>query len=683
MKIKRLGIPNYHIYNASFNKSTSPLVGEIFGTQATGPIGYMPPGKITLLPRGCYAPMQQAGTVESEQVPPSAQLSRFNLAGLGEYERVVFSCLAWGEYSTYVLTGEMGSGKTTIANFVMDVLRLPRNNGCGQCAQCSGPILISIDFNKGFSASETPKITRIFKRLLYARLKAELRQHFQRDSLTDKFLEYIQRRENLNDFSVFDDFAQACEMPEWLDQTEETKANALFLYVYDHSEDLDEQLQLLMLLVAFVRSTTRPDRACFVLLLDNIDVVSPEAQFDLLLIVLNLQEFSRIKTLVPMRRSTFERFNNQAAYSFGIINHTGPRPIEIVKARIAHYLKVWQEDPAVRALEPQHGDALRRRLQYLASEADKKNSALDRIFWLSGASLRQSLFMFERVVNNSVIEFDKDPHNRDEVLRAVLHGDNPDEDISSSDRFTVNLFVDPSSEHFSLICLRILQFVYEFSEHPNYRNVRNLVATLAGINGDWNTKAVQRALNYLLHTKRPLLWVDGKSIYDTTAQMIDCNDRIYITEAGGSYLSKLAMDLQYFQEASVGLEWKIGDNLPESLSYTSLLERIALVRLCLRAVMKQDLEETIRFQKWLNARPDYPKVRLKLFSSRMLLSIGESVLNILASAQGHQGLEYQGELKTWLSMVIEGFNSELSITSQRNALLDKLRRRYVAVISAG
>jgi hypothetical protein len=624
MKVKRLGIPHFHTTNKKFNNATSPLVGEIFQTNSPGPIGYLTIGRFNPKPAGRYAPPPQKGTVENEQTPPPTQVKRFDMHLLSEYERVVFSCLVWGEYPTYVLTGEMGSGKTTTASYIMEMLKRPRNSVCEHCTQagrnnCTGPIIISIDFNEGFGSSNARNVMNVFKKLLYSRLKAELRQLLKKDSLVDTFLQFIQRRENINRYSVFDDFAQRCEESDWQDETEASKANSLFNYIANNSEDRDEQLRLLMLLARFLRSTIRPDHACFVLLLDNIDVVSPEAQFDLLLEILNLQQLSSIKSLVPMRRSTFERLNNQSAYSFGIINHSGPRAMDIVKSRINHYLTTWNEDPRVKALESQHSEALYRRLQYLAVEFTRKNSALEKVFWLSGASLRQALFMFERVVINSVIEYDKDPHYRDELLRAALHGDNPDQEISNTDRFIVNVFSDPSTQEFSLICIRILQFVAEFSDRPNYRTIRNLVATLSGINSLWTSKITQAAINHLLNIKRPLLWVDGKSYYNNPTQMLDCNDRLYLTEAGGHYLSRTSTDLEYFQEASVSIEWKRTANLPESHNYTSLVERFSLVRLCLKAVMNQDCEETIRFRKWVEDNQDYPEVDMQLFSNRMLL----------------------------------------------------------------
>jgi hypothetical protein len=678
MKVRRQGVPNFHGHNARFNNAAGAIVSDLFGTEKTGPIGYLTSDKFIPKLKGRHAPPPQQETVLAEQFAPTGQNLRFDLAQLGEYERVIFSCLAWGDYSVYVLTGEMGSGKTTTAGYVMGVLRRPRAKPCGHCQQCSGPILVSIDFNEGFSSPDATKVMRIFKKTLFSRLKAELRQLFKKDNLVDRFLAHIQAPENLNSFSIFDDFAQASEDPSWLNLTEAGKSNALFSYISEEAEDVDEELRMLMLLVSFVKLAIRPDSACFVLLLDNIDVVSPEAQFELLMVILSLQGRAGIKILIPMRRSTFERLNNQAAYSFGIINHSGPRPADIVRARIDHFLRIWNEDPRIAALSYPHSEALRRRLHYLLVELDKRSGVIEKIFWLSGASLRQSLFMFERVLINSVIPFDKDPNYRDEALRAVLHGDSPDQEMLTSDRFVVNLLVDPATGQFSLICLRVLQFVAEFSESRSYRTARNLIAILSAINKEWNVRAVQKAVNHLLHTKRPLLWVDGKASYGTPAQMIECNDTIYMTESGDGYLSRLVFDLEYIQEATASVEWKKLDNLPESVFYFSLIERLSLARRCLRIIMKQDMTEANRLKKWIENNVDRPEVTLRLISNRMLLSLGDSVCGILRSSQN---IDSKEELRNWLSMIIQGFNNEIALTGKENKDLDVLRRKMVQAIA--
>jgi hypothetical protein len=55
----------------------------------------------------------------------------------------------------------------------------------------------------------------------------------------------------------------------------------------------------------------------------------------------------------------------------------------------------------------------------------------------------------------------------------------------------------------------------------------------------------------------------------------------------------------------------------------------------------------------------------------------------LRAAQGNQKIGYLGEMKNWLSIVIDGFNNELQAIGKENQTLDILRRKYSKAISAG
>src|SRR5207253_1818913 len=78
-----------------------------------------------------------------------ADLSRFDLSDLGDYERQLFSRLTLGKYKTLVLRGEMGSGKSSAIDHVIEALRRPRAKTCGVCSICH-PIIIKLNFNAGY-----------------------------------------------------------------------------------------------------------------------------------------------------------------------------------------------------------------------------------------------------------------------------------------------------------------------------------------------------------------------------------------------------------------------------------------------------------------------------------------------------------------------------------------------------
>src|SRR5215813_1911943 len=102
MRINRDGVPYFEPYNEQFNKAAAPLIGEIFQTEGNSPIGYIMARETRSGPGG-WQPNPVVSLVKSKL---DGDWGKFDLSGLGEYEKILFSCIAWGEYSTYVLTGE-------------------------------------------------------------------------------------------------------------------------------------------------------------------------------------------------------------------------------------------------------------------------------------------------------------------------------------------------------------------------------------------------------------------------------------------------------------------------------------------------------------------------------------------------------------------------------------------------
>src|SRR4051794_36407133 len=109
MRITRQNVSRNYEHNRQYNVAVKAVVQNIFQHQDVRPLGYRPsrdtPTHSLLRPSKFARKVTQAPT----QLP--SELARFDISDLQSYERVVFACCAWGDYDTYVLTGEMGSGK--------------------------------------------------------------------------------------------------------------------------------------------------------------------------------------------------------------------------------------------------------------------------------------------------------------------------------------------------------------------------------------------------------------------------------------------------------------------------------------------------------------------------------------------------------------------------------------------
>src|SRR6185369_2822533 len=117
---------------------------------------------------------------------PPGQTDRFDFGNLGSYERMILSAITWGPFSTYVLSGEMGSGKTATIRQIVEALRRPHRMTCGKCERCE-PILIHIDFNTGFRQIALKALLSKFRMRVYESFRARVEDVFVANDLADEF----------------------------------------------------------------------------------------------------------------------------------------------------------------------------------------------------------------------------------------------------------------------------------------------------------------------------------------------------------------------------------------------------------------------------------------------------------------------------------------------------------------
>jgi hypothetical protein len=226
--------------------------------------------------------------------------------------------------------------------------------------------------------------------------------------------------------------------------------------------------------------------------------------------------------------------------------------------------------------------------------------------------------------------------------------------------------VNSASRKADLINIHILQLCAAVDVDSRLRNVNTLYALLKVL-GPWNQDEIREAFNYLLLEKRPLIWVDGKTKYDTSLEFHRCDDVVHVTESGMYYSKKLITDVTYLQETLLSARWP--DDAPPEVDYSDITQRFAALRYCVGKIMEYDVDATERFVKWLSDR-DADDVPVRLISNSMLFGAGRSTLGILKSSiestkKHADQVRYLEELKNWRSLVITGM---------RNA--DKLNKRF-------
>jgi hypothetical protein len=496
---------DYSDRNANYHKDATTLVGDIFQTETEYP-DYISSAEFKSKLHSAAVAAPNLTIVEQEYDRPSGPRADFSWKDLGAYERVIFSSLAWGQYSVYCVVGEMGSGKTAVVKHLVKVLRRERPTPCDVCDRNCQPVILRIDFNEGFTSTAPRALQKAFSRRLHDQLRAELRAQFQTSLKVDDFVAYAQQPEQRTTYAAFDVFFAATQEDAWKGKSGIKRANLLFGFI-SNADDIELQLEMLMRLLRYVAAKPRPEPACAVLICDNIDKLPTEAQMTIFLYMLSLQRHARIRTLITLRRTSFEKLASQRAYSFGVINHNGPEPLLVAKARLAHFVNAFDTD-AVTAHCREAGFArfLRQRLRYVLTALDSGAGAhvVELFRGLSGESIRQGLHIVQRMFINVVTPYDTDPRNVGELSWALLAGKNPSLCLELKDDLVANVYTDGKESLFSLLCIRILGLLTAFEDSPENRTLANLAALLQAIGG-WSYRQVIDSANYLMRDKRPLI----------------------------------------------------------------------------------------------------------------------------------------------------------------------------------
>lgn len=680
MKVSKRNVPSFYDKNINFNHAAYGLVQSIFQHHEVGTIGYI--DVRTSSPNGTPVRMKnhvEDGDGDLNGGGPNHE--RFDLRNVGEYERRILSALVSGKYPTLVLIGDMGSGKTATINHLIEVFRRPRLKSCGVCQHCN-PVVIKLNFNVGFADDDTAVLRRTFRRVLYDQLCGELHHLFEQHSLTDALLDEVRKRGDDGLYSSFGRFARKHrDSEEWNSMTDDVKADALFAYLDEVTRNGTEFIHPLMALVHLTKRRLNSDPACLILIFDNIDSVKAEAQFEILAEILSYQEAAQAQMLVTLRRANFQKFeHNSGAHTFGTLDHIGPDIKEIIEKRLSYYAQSWDTLPEVAGMSASYRQALKNRLSYLLARKNDQRGALHRVASLSGSSIRHGLFLCERLMINSAVAYDKTPANRDDIVRAVLVGNQRSNEISANDLLIVNLLLNKVTDAASLLNVRILQLVAEFGDDASNR-VSTLVDMLKAIGG-WSEEEIIEALNYLLHMKRPLLWVDGKTRYDKEVLARHGDDVMTLTEAGHYYLREMLLDLVYVQEAALSVKWLEG-HIPNSVDYARVVERFEVLRCFLTDLAGQDYEQTVKLKEWLADKGKVLSVEPILIINRTMASLGKSALYILLSRINPQNgevdaetmLETVGELKNWRSMINIWIGNEREVTRTAANKLGRANKR--------
>lgn len=669
--------PHFGARNKDFHEAIATAANAICQTETEYP-AYIGSRDFSPQLQSTAADSGVAEIVKKEFARPNATKLDLDYTDLGLYERVILSALAWGkQYTLYCIVGDMGSGKTAVIKYIAGVLHRPKKALCGLCGVCD-PLILKIDFNEGFNSKQETVLLNAFRQRLHDQLRTQLRRQFKASLRVNDFIRFAQQPEHLNLFASFDEFFAGTESnDDWSDLSPAKRANALFAFIASRPE-LDTKIELLMRLMRYVVLSPRPEPACAVLICDNIDKLRNDAQMSIMLDILSVQRFARMKTLIALRRTSFEKLPSQRAYSFGVINHNAPDVITIAKARLQHFITNFAKEGVTRDLDATAAVHLKRRLSYVLQTLDVGGWPVELLRGLSGDSIRLALSILERTLVNNVLPHDSDPRNPAELCWAMLVGDNDSQVLELNDPYAANVFTNGVSSRLSLLSLRILGLLHTYSDKPARRTFANLVALLRTID-TWSLREIVDAINYLMRDRRPLIWVDGRSAFPVA---IDVNgpaarEILFISSIGRHYFRYLTRSLAYFQDAMLALDWS-DPNIPTAIDFFDFDSRFSTLRACFSAIQKEDARQVLAFRDTRAVlEPGAPEI--SLLSNRILYGVAKAAF-LIFQAQKSRGMPSR-EFREWHNQLITSSNLEEKVVGRLSAPLNQLIRDYEKTVS--
>jgi len=668
----RINFYNFEKHNDLYNKSIKPLVDEIFQQRDIGSIEYIMSDHDSFHENRHLISLEHDKSINPQLIKDTNTLGLSNYHALGVNEKALSIYLLESTYDIIVLSGAMGSGKSTTSRFVLDYIQDNYNcNNQPECKSCKiqNINIIRLDFNRGFSGNNPDIIIDKFLRQFYLQLKRNLKQLFDLDNkIFESFLEWILNRAH-NDWEheyeeFISDYIDNLDY-EWDKKPKIKKCNTFFKWIDDQSE-YSVKIDLLGYLIQFIIKQEYIKKECILIFFDNIDQLPEIAQNQIITMIFQFTEISRAKTLITIRLTSFGWIPAKASYTWGQFQHAGPTPTNIIRKRIANYLthkSVLKRYAEIRSTISE--DNLRHldmRLELLNNILSKKESRLYRfVVSISGNSIRRGLFLMVRIFYNNAIGFDNASHNEDKLSRCFLLGTNKNCKFDPEDRLVMNIFCNPTSLLPTFIKIRILQLAFASFNKKQVLTLQNMIDDLYLFYKRLNAPELRHALNELLNDRRKMIYIDGVGKYNSEKDLFTSpDDKVNISVSGKYYIEHLIHDLVYIQESFLSIHWPIESGMPNEYDFELMVDRISVVRKGLKFLLEDDF---VSMQRFISKNNKYDDVTKFFVSSNIIYQVAASINNIFKKYSVISE-QLQNELLDWVDilLVTKDYNNKLCFT---------------------
>jgi hypothetical protein len=555
MIIKLENFSSFVKENRVFNEDINNLVSELLQTNNLGLIDYVTSDQDSLLSTRHH---QNSNEETNEYIHYEVDETNYRnykfYPRLGPLEFSLASLLLNADlgYTVVILTGALGSGKTSLSNYVLDFIKtsnLPENDALH--FPKSG-LIYRIDFNE-LTGDNKEDFSVQFKLELTAQIISIITSIHQNRLFIDDFIKTV-KNDTTGRFVLFQAFVR--KETRMRLSTEEQKFEYLLEWL-DEQDDRNYRLRLVSYLLAYIQETRKEDgRSDFILFLDNIDNFSDDVQLELLGIIFSFSVKLPIKVLLPMRLTTFGKIKGNGSYSFAVFKNRGQYPWIILSKRLLEFLnkkKIYADKTKVNA---EYFKLLTYKIEYISNHLLEKNtSRLSNFFSaIAGHSIRRGLYLSERFFVNNAMRYNDTVFYQDEFLRSLLVGENINGKFSTDDALINNVFCSHAlGGDNTLLNIRILQILNYFEENNRICKM-NVLLSQIGLFDEYTNIEILEAINSLIFFKKRLAYVEGVNQYSDYGNLFQSmHDVIHITLAGIEYLNTLLFDIVYLQHSFIAL----------------------------------------------------------------------------------------------------------------------------------
>jgi len=583
---------------------------------------------------------------------------------LGEYEVKILGKLLSPQRPVIVIVGPMGSGKTTLKDFVALGL-LKNRKHCSNCNPPADRLISHIDFNEHIDLNDL-EIKELNKRLY--------------NLLCDELISRINVTDIINPEFEFNKFWKK-EIDDYKNQKSSSSAFRKIIsqdtdriatnYEVKNTEIIEKKKKLLAKLQKsdecyldylirlwkyIIQTKFNCVNGCGVILLDNLDRVNPNVQRKVIDIVHTHAKIGGPTFMILVRPETFDNIG----LGTGIIDvedQIGPKPIDLILKRLDEFCnnpEAYYDANAGLTMEQfelvtKHMKRVRRVIQNDPYQAFHK--FIDNA---CGKSIRIGYLVAQNLFFASVAEMQNDKLSIHDIVRLCIRGDSPQLKWTPSNTIEHLFRISNRTYDGLLLKPRILKYIGR--SNRDRRKLGEINYIMMGFGFD--DTATINAINDLMQINHQLLRSNGFDFYDQKTELSSSGHNIRITEIGRGYSDYLLCDLDYIQEIMLDT-FVDGDYFPKEIGFGYLYDKFYLVYNFIKELRRIDCKEVNLFiEKW--GSDGYKEAfGTHLLSLDIIHGVYPSIQRVIRSVQSNDQLEELLQHFESLVLLVENDNYEL------------------------